>query len=155
MLNKVALMGRLVKDPELRRTQAGIAVTSMRLACQRDFVTNGGERASDFFDVTCWRMTAEFAERNFRKGQLIAVAGRLQQREWTDKDGNKRNSVEIVADEVHFAEARRDDSGGYSTPPRAPESQYSAPGHDAAPVSQISAPSSFAELDDNEEELPF
>ncbi len=149
MLNKVVLMGRLTRDPELRRTQSGIAVTSFTLAVDRDFASRGEERQADFFDITCWRQTAEFTSKWFHKGQLVAVAGRLQQRKWQDKDGNNRVSVEIVADEAHFAERRQDSpSAGesYGVPPRAENTP--------AP-SALEAPSSFAELEDDEDDLPF
>ena len=151
MLNRVVLMGRLTRDPELRRTQAGIAVTSFTLAVDRAYVAKGEERQADFFDVTCWRQTAEFTAKWFHKGQLVAVAGRLQQRKWQDKDGNNRISVEVVADEAHFAERKQDSpSGGegYSVPPHA---------DDTPPPQQpiLNAPSSFAELEDDEDDLPF
>lgn len=151
MLNKVILMGRLTKDPELRRTQSGIAVTSFSLAVERDFASRGEERQTDFFDITCWRQTAEFTSKWFHKGQLVAVAGRLQQRKWQDKDGNNRISVEVVADEAHFAERRQDSpSGGetYSVPPRADIPAAPSP-------AALDAPSSFAELEDDEDDLPF
>ncbi len=108
MLNSVSIMGRLVRDPELRRTQSGIAVTTMRVAVDRDFKSQDGTKQADFFDVVAWRGTAEFASRYFFKGRMIVVAGRLQTREWTDRDGNKRTSVEIVADSLYFGDSKRD-----------------------------------------------
>ena len=112
MLNKVSIMGRLVRDPELRRTQAGIAVTTMRIAVERDFKGQDGARQSDFFDVVAWRNTAEFVSRYFAKGRMIVVDGRLQTREWTDRDNNRRTSIEIVADNIYFGDSRRDAPNG-------------------------------------------
>lgn len=106
-------MGRLTADPELRSTQTGVAVTTVTLACERDIKGQDGTRKTDFLDVTAWRGTAEFLCRYFRKGRMAAVSGRLQTREWTDKEGNRRRGVEIVADTIYFADSRRDgDNGG-------------------------------------------
>ena len=111
MLNKIFLMGRLARDPELRRTQTGTPVASFRLAVDRDFKDkNTGERATDWIDVVAWRQTAEFVSRYFTKGRMAVVEGRLQIRDWTDKDGNKRTSAEVVADNVYFGDSRRDGS---------------------------------------------
>ena len=104
MLNKVILMGRLTSDPELRHTQSNTPVTSFTLAVDRSYK----DKQTDFIDVVAWRSTAEFAFKYFRKGQLVAVVGSIQTRTWEDKQGNKRKAVEVVADEVHFAEAKRD-----------------------------------------------
>ena len=112
MLNKVSIMGRLVRDPELRRTQSGIAVTTMRIAVERDFKGQDGTKQSDFFDVVAWRNTAEFVSRYFAKGRMIVVDGRLQTREWTDRDNNRRTSTEIVADNIYFGDSRRDAPNG-------------------------------------------
>lgn len=109
MLNKVILMGRITADLELKTTQNGISVISFTLAVNRNY-GKGSEQQTDFIDIVAWRNTAEFVSKYFTKGQLVAVAGALQTRLWTDKDGNKRKSVEVVADEVHFAEAKRDSS---------------------------------------------
>lgn len=104
MLNHIVIMGRLAKDPELRRTQSGTAVTSFRLAVDRDFKDKQtGERATDWIDCVAWRSTAEFVEKYFSKGSLAVVSGRLQMRDWTDKDGNKRISAEVQAENVYFA----------------------------------------------------
>ncbi len=108
MLNKAILMGRLVADPELRRTPNNNSVTSFTLAVNRSFVRQGEQPQTDFIDVVAWGKTAEFVSRYFVKGQLVAVAGRIQTRTWEDKQGNKRKSVEVVAEEVHFAEPKRD-----------------------------------------------
>lgn len=108
MLNSITLMGRMTKDPERRRTESGIAVTSFSLACERDYAPQGGEKETDFIDVVCWRSTAEFVEKYFTKGRMAVVTGRLQIRGWTDKKGNKRRSAEILADHVYFGDSKRD-----------------------------------------------
>jgi single-strand DNA-binding protein len=101
-------MGRLTHDPELRRTSSGVAVASFTLACERDFAAQGETRETDFIDIVAWRYTAEFVEKYFSKGQMAIVSGRLQIRNWQDKEGNKRRSAEILADHVYFGEAKRD-----------------------------------------------
>lgn len=111
MLNHATIMGRLTKDPELRRTGSGVAVTSFTVAVDRDF-ENDGERETDFIDCVAWRGTGEFVARNFHKGKMIVVSGRIQVRRWTDKDGNKRRSTEIVADEVYFGDSKKESNGG-------------------------------------------
>ena len=108
MLNHIVLMGRLTKDPELRRTGSGIAVTSFTLAVDRDFKSQDGQKHTDFIDVTCWRNTAEFAAKYFAKGRMAAVSGSLQIRKWQDKDGNNRYNAEVVADNVYFADSKRE-----------------------------------------------
>ena len=145
MLNHIVLMGRLTRDPELRRTGSGIAVASFRLAVDRDFgPKDGAERETDFIDIVAWRSTAEFVSRFFTKGRMAVVSGRLQMRNWTDKEGNKRTSAEVVADNVYFGDSKRDgESGGYSAP--AP-SDYSAP---------PAGGDQFAELSGDDGELPF
>ena len=110
MLNKVVLMGRLTKDPELRRTGSGTAVTSFSLACDRDFKSQSGDKETDFIEVVAWKNTAEFVSKYFSKGRMAAVEGRLQIRDWTDKDGGKRRSAEVVADNVYFADSKRSES---------------------------------------------
>ena len=114
MLNRIILMGRLVRDPELRHTQSGTAVASFTLAVDRDFRNKqNGEKDTDFIDIVAWRQTGEFVSKYFTKGRMAVVEGRLQIREWTDRDGNKRRSAEVVADNVYFADSRRDgDSSG-------------------------------------------
>ena len=102
------LMGRLTRDPELRRTQSGTPVTSFSLAVDRDFKSQSGEKETDFIDVVAWRSTAEFVAKYFTKGRMAVVEGRLQMRDWTDKDGNKRRSAEVVADNLYFGDSRRD-----------------------------------------------
>lgn len=108
MLNHIVLMGRLTRDPELRRTGNGTAVTSFTLAVDRDFSSNGGEKETDFIDCVAWKHTGEFVDMHFRKGSLAVVDGRLQIRTWTDKDGNKRKTAEVVANSVYFGGAKTD-----------------------------------------------
>lgn len=106
-------MGRLTRDPELRHTQSGTAVASFSLAVERDFKDQAtGEKSTDFIDIVAWRNTAEFAERYFRKGRMAVVEGRLQLRDWTDKDGNKRRTAEVVAEHIYFADSKPKDDGG-------------------------------------------
>ena len=116
MLNRVTIMGRIVRDPELRRTQSGTAVTSFTLAVDRDFKSDNGERETDFIDCVAWRSTAEFVEKYFSKGRMAVVSGRLQIRSWTDKDGTKRRSAEIVAESVYFCDSKREESQSYTAP---------------------------------------
>ena len=161
MLNHIVLMGRLTRDPEIRHTQAGLPVASFSLAVERDYGQRGtNERQTDFIDIVAWRSTAEFVGKYFTKGQLVAVSGRLQIRDWTDNNGGKRRSAEVVADNVYFAEAKRDRSQqsgqgqygqqpyNYAPPAYEPEPQYPAYN---TPVSG----SDFAELDDDDGDLPF
>ena len=123
MLNRIFLMGRLARDPELRRTQTGTPVASFRLAVDRDFKDNNtGERATDWIDVVAWRQTAEFVSRYFTKGRMAVVEGRLQIRDWTDKEGNKRTTAEVVADQVYFGDSKRD-----SDPPAATRAEDMVP----------------------------
>ena len=110
MLNKVVIMGRLTKDPELRRTGSGTAVTSFSLACDRDFKSQSGDKETDFIEVVAWKNTAEFVSKYFSKGRMAVVEGRLQIRDWTDKAGNKRTTAEVVADNVYFADSKRSES---------------------------------------------
>ena len=168
MLNHIVIMGRLARDPELRRTGSGVAVTSFRLAVDRDFAPkDGGERETDWIDCVAWRQTGEFVSKYFTKGRMAVVSGRLQIRNWTDKDGNKRSSAEVVADNVYFGDSKRDDHagsayGGYSAPAQnygGSNGGYSAPapagsyGSYGAPAS---APASdFAMLEEDDAQLPF
>ena len=110
MLNKIIIMGRLTIDPELRRTGSGTAVTSFSLACDRDFKSQSGDKETDFIEVVAWKNTAEFVSKYFSKGRMAVVEGRLQIRDWTDKDGGKRRSAEVVADNVYFADSKRSES---------------------------------------------
>ena len=108
MLNKFFLMGRLTRDPELRRTGSGLAVASFSLAVDRDFKSQSGEKETDFIDIVAWRNTAEFVSKYFTKGRMAVVEGRLQIRDWTDKEGNKRRSSEVVADSIYFGDSKKD-----------------------------------------------
>ena len=110
MLNKIIIMGRLTRDPELRRTQSGTAVTSFSIACDRDFKSQSGEKETDFIDVVAWRNTAEVVSKYFTKGRMAVVEGRLQIRDWTDREGGKRRSAEVVADNVDFGDSKPADS---------------------------------------------
>lgn len=110
MLNHITIMGRLVADPELYTTQSGIPVTSFRIAVERNYAGQNGERETDFFDVTAWRGTAEIVCEYFAKGRMIAIDGRLETQAWTDRDGNNRVTVGIVAESVYFADSKREDS---------------------------------------------
>lgn len=152
MLNRIILMGRLARDPELRRTQSGTAVASFTLAVDRDFKDKAtGEKATDWIDVVAWRNTGEFVSRYFTKGRMAVVEGRLQVRDWTDKDGNKRRSTEVIADNVYFGDSKRDGEsyhGGYSA------GGCSAPAYPAAP-SVSAQPDWYAELTDDDGKLPF
>ena len=152
MLNHIIVMGRLTRDPELRRTGSGVAVASFTIAVDRDFSPkDGGERETDFIDCVAWRQTGEFVSKYFTKGSMAVVSGRLQIRSWTDKDGNKRRTAEVVADNVYFGDSKREEggsysSGGFNTPAPSYGSSYSAP---ASPASD------FAMLEDDDAQLPF
>lgn len=108
MLNKIIIMGRLTRDPEMRHTQTGTAVASLTLACDRDFKPQNGEKETDFVDVVVWDKTAEFAANYFTKGRMAIVEGRLQVRGWQDKDGNKRKTTEVVADRMYFGDSKQE-----------------------------------------------
>lgn len=178
MLNHIVLMGRLTRDPELRRTQAGVPVTTFSLAVDHDVPNREtGERGVDFIDVVAWRQTAEFVSKYFAKGRMAVVSGRLQMRKWTDNQGNKRTSAEVVADNVYFGDSKRDNdgsgnyngnsyaggNGGYNNRSyndssyAAPNGGYNAPnGGYAAPAAPAApAASDFAMLEDDDSELPF
>ena len=116
MLNKIDVMGRLTRDVDLKTTPAGVSVASFSIAVERDFA-EGGEKKTDFIDVVAWRQTAEFVSKYFTKGMMAVVSGRLQIREWQDKEGNKRKTAEIVADNVYFGEGKKDSGGGNQTKP--------------------------------------
>ena len=116
MLNHITVMGRLTRDVDLKTTPAGVAVASFSIAVERDFA-EGGEKKTDFIDVVAWRQTAEFVSKYFTKGMMAVVSGRLQIRDWTDKEGNKRKSAEIVADNVYFGEGKKDNGGSNQTKP--------------------------------------
>ena len=143
MLNHIIIMGRLTRDPELRRTASGVAVASFTVAVDRDFGKNeNGEKETDFIDCVAWRQTGEFVSKYFAKGRMAVVSGRLQIRSWTDKEGNKRRTAEVVADNVYFGDSKREGETG----------SYAAPGNYAAPAAPAS---DFAMLDDDDAQLPF
>ena len=159
MLNHIVLMGRLTRDPELRRTGSGIAVASFTLAVDRDFTAQGAERETDFVDIVAWRNTAEFVSKYFTKGRMAVVSGRLQIRNWTDKEGNKRRSAEVVADNGYFGDSKRDGAapGGFdqSAPSYAApfgSSPYTAPAQQSAPAAPAS---DFSMLEGDDDQLPF
>ena len=115
MLNHISIMGRICNDIELRRTNNNVAVASFTLAVDRDFKNSNGEKETDFIEIVAWKNTAEFVSNYFGKGRMAIVAGRLQTRKWTDKDGNKRTSYEIVADNVYFGDSKKEDSGRFES----------------------------------------
>ena len=160
MLNHITLMGRLTRDPELRRTGTGVAVASFSIAVDRDFGgRDGGEKKTDFIDCVAWRQTGEFISKYFTKGRMIVVEGRLEMRDWTDKDGNKRRNAEVIVANAYFGDSKRDGdagnayggntygAGSYSAPVAPSYGSYAAP---AAPSA-----SDFAMLDDDDAQLPF
>ena len=180
MLNHITIMGRLVRDPELRRTGTGIAVASFRVAVDRDFAPkDGGERKADFIDCVAWRQTGEFISKYFTKGRMIVVDGRLEMRDWTDKDGNKRTSAEIVVANAYFGDSKRDgDGGSYNAGNSYGGNSYggnsyggnsyggnnyggntysapAAPSYGAYPAPAATPASDFAMLDDDDAQLPF
>lgn len=146
MLNTITIMGRLVRDPEMRRTGSGIACVSFTLAVDRDFGKNeNGEKETDFIEIVAWRNTAEFVSKYFTKGRMAVVAGRLQIRGWTDKDGNKRKAAEVVADNVYFGDSKNSNTGSTEqTYEQMKNGTYSP-----APASD------FAMLDGEDNALPF
>lgn len=123
-LNRICLMGRLTRDPELRWTGNGTAVTSFTIAVDRDFKSQDGEKETDFIDIVAWRNTAEFASKYFSKGRMAVVTGRLQLRDWTDKEGNKRRTAEVVADNVYFGDSKRQEGGDSAQAENAAEGTY-------------------------------
>ena len=147
MLNHITIMGRLTRDPELRRTGSGIAVASFTVAVDRDFGgKDSGEKETDFIDCVAWRQTGEFVSKHFTKGRMIVVSGRLQIRAWTDKDGNKRRTAEIVADNCYFGDSKNTDQKGTQAP-----ADYYSPGY----IAMKEGASDFAMLEDDDSQLPF
>ena len=172
MLNHIVLMGRLTRDPELRRTASGVAVATFSIAVDRDFANSAtGEKETDFIDIVAWRNTAEFVSKYFTKGRMAVVSGRLQIRNWNDKEGNKRRSAEVIADNVYFGDSKRENNGAdngysapsYGNPPPAPANNYGyaapAPANNygySAPAAPAPAPASdFAMIEDDDSQLPF
>lgn len=150
MLNVVAIMGRLVADPELRTTGNGINVCSFRIACDRNFVQNGQERQADFIDVVAWRQSAEFICKYFQKGSLIAVEGSLQSRQYQDKNGNKRTAVEVLANQINFAGGKKPGGQPVDDGGEAPPKDYREP----APAYSQGSADDFAVISDDDD-LPF
>lgn len=172
MLNHIVIMGRLTRDPELRRTGSGTAVASFTVAVDRDFGGQDGQKETDFIDCVAWRQTGEFVSKYFTKGRMIVVSGKLQIRSWKDKDGNNRRTAEVVADNCYFGDSKTDGShgnqGGYSAPAggySAPAPNYGSPagygtggqyGSYGGGYAPPAAPrSDFAMLDDDDGQLPF
>ena len=154
MLNHIVIMGRLTRDPELRYTQAQTPVASFTLAVDRDYGgRDGGERQTDFIDCVAWRQTAEFVSKYFQKGSMAVVSGRLQLRDWTDREGGKRRSAEVVVENMYFGESKRRDGESRGDSHSAYGGSYES-GRGAAPA-PAPTPSAFAELDDSDGELPF
>jgi single-strand DNA-binding protein len=152
MLNHIVIMGRLTRDPELRYTQSQTPVASFTVAVDRDFGgRDGGERQTDFIDCSAWRSTAEFVNKYFHKGSMAVVSGRLQLRDWTDREGNKRTSAEVVADNVYFGDSKRRDDGA----PAAGNFTRSAPADSVKRFDAAPAAGAFSELSDTDGELPF
>ena len=150
MLNHIVLMGRLTRDPEIRRTASGTPVATFSIAVDRDFKSENGEKETDFIDIVAWRNTAEFVSKYFTKGRMAVVSGRLQIRSYTDKEGNKRRSAEVVADNVYFGDSKREAGETTTLPEYDPtycHRNNSAPS--PAPVQD------FGIIEDNSEELPF
>ena len=149
MLNKIVIMGRLVRDPDLRRTQAGTAVAAFTLAVERDFKDAAtGERTADFIDCVAWRQTGEFVSRYFSKGRMAVAEGRLQLRDWVDRDGNKRRSAEVVVEQMYFGDSRSE--GGQKSGQPVPKEA----GYQAAYSSTGREADEFRELQDDDGELP-
>ena len=170
MLNRIIIMGRLVRDPELRTTQSGTSVTSFTLAVDRDFKSReSGEKSTDFIDVVAWRQTAEFVCKYFAKGRMAVAEGRLQIREWKDKDGNNRRTAEVVAENVYFGDSKRDGAGdvGYGAPAYGAPAYGGNAGYGASAAPAYGAPpaygggygvgedSGFSEIADDDGDLPF
>ena len=159
MLNKIILMGRLTRDPELRRTESGTAVCSFSIAVDRDFKSKNGEKETDFIDIVAWRATAEFVSKYFQKGSLIAIEGSLQTRQYQDKNGNNRTAVEVVANNISFAGPKSSNQGGGANYQNsAPAYQNAAPARpaavEAAPSYSAGSADDFAVIDDSDD-LPF
>ncbi len=151
MLNHIVLMGRLVRDPELRQTQSGISVVSFRIAVDRDYQSrDGGDKQADFIDIVAWRSTAEFVSKYFTKGRMAVVSGRLQVREWTDKENNKRYSTEVVADNVYFGDSKPSGQASGGQPSGGRSGGSYGGGYDAPPIQP-----DFHEDDEDDADLPF
>ena len=157
MLNRIIIMGRLTRDPELRRTQTGLPVASFTLAVDRDFKDKTtGEKGVDFIDVVAWRSTAEYVSRYFTKGRMAVAEGRLQIRDWTDKDGNKRRTAEVVAENVYFGDSKRDgDGGSYAGNTGAYNAPVSGPENSGYGSSSNFGNDQYSDMSDIDGDLPF
>ena len=158
MLNRTTIMGRLTRDPELRRTGNGTAVTSFRIAVERDVAPQGQEKETDFFDCVAWRQTGEFIAKHFTKGRMIVVEGKLQTRSWNDKSGNKRKTVEIVADNAYFGDSKPQggNQGGYMPPVNHPINRpENNGGQFGGSYGGNYGGSDWAMLDDDDAQLPY
>lgn len=160
MLNHITIMGRLTRDPELRRTGSGVAVASFTLAVDRDYnPKDGAEKEVDFIDCNAWRGTAEFVSKYFQKGSMAIVSGRLQIRTWTDKDGNKRRNAEVVADSVHFGDSKKSTEGNSTYQAPTPSQSYGGGFTETEALinkyQQQGMQSDFAMLEDDDPKLPF
>lgn len=160
MINHIIIMGRLTRDPELRTTQSGVSVTSFSLAVDRDFKSKeSGEKSTDFIDVVAWQQRAEFVCKYFSKGRMMIVDGRLQIRDWKDKDGNNRRSAEVVAENIYFGDSKRDGGGSYGPPPYGNpiSSSYSGSEESSGYGAPAGDTSGFSEIDDSDDggDLPF
>ena len=140
MLNKIFIMGRLTRDPELRTTNSGTSVASFSLAVDRNYKGADGEKETDFIDCLAWRQTGEFAAKYFTRGRMAVVEGRLQIRPWTDKEGNNRRSAEVIVDNMYFGDSKRDGDTGGARPASGPVN--------------VSA-NNWQEVDEDEGDLPF
>lgn len=156
MLNHITIMGRLTRDPELRRTGSGVAVANFTVAVDRDFSgKDSGEKETDFIDCAAWRQTGEFVSKYFTKGRMIVVSGRLQIRSYTDKDGNKRRNAEVVAENVYFADSKKEENGGNIESNSGGYGGYSVPNENAYGGGYPAPGSDFATLEDDDAQLPF
>ena len=155
MLNKVILMGRFAADPVLRHTKSGTPVATFRLAVDRDFKDKDGSRQTDWLDCVAWKGTAEFISRYFSKGRLVVVEGALQTRSWTDKDGNKRVSVETIVSSAWFADSKKEPASVYKDPADAYDENYMPPPVGRPTGSEPPAGQEYMECFSSDEELPF
>ena len=176
MLNHIVIMGRLTRDPELRRTASGVAAASFAIACDRDYAPEGKEKETDFFDCVAWRQTGEFVSKYFTKGRMIVVSGRLQVRKWKNKEGENRYSTEVLAEHVYFGDSKKEESntagGGYGNPNAGygnptgggygnaygggyPGTQWPNPGPGSGYAPPEYPASDFAILEDDDGQLPF
>ena len=156
MLNHIVIMGRLTRDPEMRRTASGLAVVNFTVAVDRDFSGQNGEKQTDFIDCVAWRQTGEFVSKYFTKGNMIVISGRMEIRSWTDKDGNKRKSAEVNVEHAYFGESKRGSEGGGNTGSYGSYSGTAYPESMAA-IDRYSSQSmpAYAEITDDDAQLPF